>query len=190
MLVESFNTDKNFWTVNPQLEVIFNKIYELDKDKSKELSSTQMWAIAFYTDTSSKWKSLSDKFKRNEIKLDFLDKKIVSLQKKYKDIKSSEEIIIWTDDLIKETIDKYRNYDSSKTGKLLYEWEKKLEERGEFIASKEYSEDTYEMLDKMLAQTNKMWQEYLRIKKDTSSDDADSSAMGGVEESDSEKMLY
>lgn len=185
MLVENFNVGRNFWEANPQTIVIFSDIYNADNTKNKELSSVMMWAISFLVDSSSKWRNLSDIEKKKEIKLDFLDKNIVSLKSKYKTL--NEDLLNWDSDIVKETIQKYNKYDKSKISKLLSDWEFKLEERNNFISSKEYNEETFEMLDKMLAASKKMWDEYLRIKKDALEEQQDSASKGGTEESDSEK---
>lgn len=72
---------------------------------------------------------------------------------------------------------------------MLVRQEKKLEERSDFIDSIPYNESTYEMLDKMMKETKKMWDEYYRVVKDLSEDSDDGTSMGGTQESASERHL-
>lgn len=63
---------------------------------------------------------------------------------------------------------------------ILIGWERKLEERQAFLDSLPYDSNNYELLDKMMSQTYKMWQQYMLATKDADSTD---SAEGGGEES-------
>jgi len=82
-------------------------------------------------------------------------------------------------------LSKIRNFTLTKSERLLDSWQRKLEERDQFIQTISYTPSTYDMLDDMLSKSNKMWQEYLRILKQFSDDD--SQVHGGIEESFLEK---
>lgn len=76
----------------------------------------------------------------------------------------------------------------TKPKRLLAGWERKLEERDAFMHSLPYNEDTYEMLDKMMANTAKMWDQYLTILKKTESE-VETTTQGDMELSLSQKGL-
>ena len=63
----------------------------------------------------------------------------------------------------------------------------KLEERANFIASLSYTADTFELLDKMMSASSKMWEQYLKCLKDVEAEQG--ITMGGAQESLSEKGL-
>ena len=88
-------------------------------------------------------------------------------------------------DFEESILQKIRNFTLTKSQRLLDSWQRKLEERDQFIQTISYSPSTYDMLDDMLSKSNKMWQEYLRILKQFSDDE--SQVHGGIEESFLEK---
>lgn len=175
MLVDRFDTNANIWELFPYLKVIFKDLYNSDKSKNKKESSDKLWAVAFYTDPSSKWKNLSSSDKVKYIGEDFLNERKINFTLDGKDAL--------------ELIDKYSKFVISKPKKMLVRQEKKLEERSDFIDSIPYNESTYEMLDKMMKETKKMWDEYYRVVKDLSEDSDDGTSMGGTQESASERHL-
>jgi len=69
----------------------------------------------------------------------------------------------------------------TKPEQYLVAWEQKLDERQEFIASKPYDHSTYEMLDKMMSNTDKMWKQYMTCLKDVQEEE--SLLEGGSQES-------
>jgi hypothetical protein len=186
------DSTKNLWQENPDLKELFLDLYEEDVSKDKQISSLLGWTIINWYHPDSKWKNLREKEKykylyenQYQYSLDKLDK-------------------ITNIDAVKKYIDKYK-YESDdwntsaqtakiaftdKTEKLLVDWESKLEKRNDFLSEIQYSIETYEMLDKMLSQTKKLWDEYLRVKKEVMTSGEGGSVEGDEEESDSEKMLY
>ena len=110
------------------------------------------------------------------------------------DLKSKEELI--GKDYVGEefffashgaTIDKMLALYMTKPKRMLHNWETKLEERDLFIASKMYDDNTYEMLDKLMKETSKMWDNYFSIQKQVDKEDVRTS--GDIEESASDKGL-
>ena len=69
----------------------------------------------------------------------------------------------------------------TKKRRLLYSWEKKLEEREDFLAAIPYGVDSYEMLDKMMGGTDKMYKQYLSMLSAVEGEE--SSTFGGEMES-------
>jgi hypothetical protein len=69
-----------------------------------------------------------------------------------------------------------------KAKKILRKWEDKLEEWQEFIDKTKVSEETYEMLGKMMTQSHSHWKQYYIIKKEADSE-SEEKVMGGQEES-------
>ena len=68
-------------------------------------------------------------------------------------------------------------------------WEDKLTERQKFIDDTPYDETSYEMLDKMMAQTSKMWDMFSKVKKELDKDSIEDDVFGSTELSDSEKGI-
>jgi len=59
---KNWNTDENYWQMNPIIKTIsqFNKLYTSDKSKNKQKSSKIMWAIALFLDPndSNVWRNV------------------------------------------------------------------------------------------------------------------------------------
>ena len=74
MILNGFDTNTNFWTVNPQLKIpeSFALIYKSDKSKSKSKSSQIMWAIALLVDPDSKFSNISYANRQKMIAKDYL----------------------------------------------------------------------------------------------------------------------
>lgn len=138
-LINNFDIESDFYS-DPQLELIFQQ------EKVNGITSKEMWALMLYFHPKSKYAGLDHTSKLELISTDYL-KQPLKL------------------DSYKDTIKKIETFLLTKVEYLLSNWERKLEERDEFIHSKPYDEDTYEMLDKMMASTAKMWEQYLSIRK-------------------------
>lgn len=72
--------------------------------------------------------------------------------------------------------------------RALGNWLHKLEERDDFITSTPYNTETFEMLDKLLAATDKMWKQYFSILEEVEKEDS-SSSFGGAQDSLLESKL-
>ena len=157
MVLDNFKEGNNFWEYNPQYMIIFKDFYNKDKSKNKEKSSTILWAIFLLIHPRSEFYNLPDK-----------------------------EVIL-ARDFIKDTSFKWENYSDiigkveqislSQAEKSLVSWDKTLKKRDQFIHAQEFTLDYYnedgrvvkgsaDQLDKMLANTNKLYQEYFKILKD------------------------
>lgn len=138
-LLNNFDIESDFYS-DPQIRLIFKTEYE------SGVTSKHMWALMLYIHPKSKYQGLDDRSKITLIESDYLGKSL--------------EL-----DKMQLTLDKIGTHLMSKVEYLLAGWERKLEERDAFMYSKPYDEDTFEMLDKMMAATAKMWDQYLSIRK-------------------------
>ena len=88
----------------------------------------------------------------------------------YKNIPKEERLNFLTNEF-KVTIPKnfntllesYEKIRLSYIERKLLNWKKKLDERDEFIANQDYNEETFEMLDKMMSTTDKLFKQYLSL---------------------------
>lgn len=158
-MISEFNVEKDFYS-DPQMKLLFGKY---------NVPSKIMWALILYSHPDSKYATLDNLSRKMLIEQDYLKEELNLTE--YKDI-----------------IDKIESLTLSKTERLLRNWETKLEERDAFIADIPYNAETFEMLDKMMGATSKMWDNYLAILKKASSE-ADSQTQGDIELSLSEKGI-
>lgn len=163
----NFNPEMNFWELNPELKIPeeFAEFYNSDKSKDKSESSRIMNALYLLLDKESKYRELPNKERKLLIAKDYL---------KNKDFN-------W--DSIKNLQDLYIKVTLKKAKRLLRNWEIKLEERDEFIASIKYDIDTSELLDKMMSKTEAIWESYLRILNEVEKEEGQGNVKGGGTES-------
>jgi hypothetical protein len=159
-MLQIFDPTADFWKVNPAYKIPFKSIVK-EKDSSKI-----MWAIALLCSDKSPYRELLEKDRKELIEKDF-----------YK--------LDW--DKYKNEIKLFLELNLSKVKRQLTNWQVKLEERDEFIDKTKYTDETFEMLDKMMASTDKMWKQYLSILEEVNKEDADGITRGGEEESLTEK---
>ena len=154
--------DSDFFS-DPQLALFFQE------EKQKKIDSKVMWALFLLTHPKSIYYTLDPTSRLLLIEQDYLKAKLdVS---KYQD-----------------TLDKICKISLTKPARLLDSWEKKLEERDEFIRTLNYSQETYEILDKMMAATSKMWDNYQQVRKKVEEESA-SRVLGDTELSLSDKGI-
>jgi len=166
----AFNPDFNFWELNPELKYAekLKSLYDSDKSKKKEDSSKIMNAIYMLVHKDSRYADLPERERKILIATDYL--KDSSFQ--------------WT--LYEIEINFIIDLTTSKARKLLRNWELKLEERSNFIASLRYDADTFKMLDDMMSASKKIWDEYIKILNEVDKEEAGGSVQGGAVESLSE----
>ena len=146
--------ENNFWELYPELIIIdeLYQIYHKDKSKKKEDSSKIMWAIYFAFHPESKFINLPNK-------LDVLAKDYL------KDPKFN-----W--DNIKKQIEIYKNLVLSDAERALINWGEIMNMRDSSIkelytnALQNGDIDELVKIDKMLANTPKMFDDYKKVKKD------------------------
>lgn len=170
--VEELDVNMNFWEANPQIKYIspFAELYNEDKSKGKNKSSQTMWAIALYSDpVKSKLYRIPPKERKQEIEKNF--------------IKGEFD---WETDLLKA----YEENLMTAAKRNYKRWGDKLTERDAYIAETEYNEDTYKMLDDMMAKTAAMWRQFEELKAILEEEEAVQKTRGNVKESAREEGLF
>ena len=172
MILDSFDTDVNFWKVHPQLKVPlpFASIYKEDKSKSKSKSSQIMWAIALLADPDSKFSNISYNTRKDMIAKDYL-----------KDTKFD-----W--DSYKEAIHFYETTLITPAKRQLMVWNKKMDEKTLYLDTLTY-EDNADTIEGLLKTNVKLFEDYERLLKLVDKENNEGSTKGGAEESASEKGL-
>lgn len=145
----TFNVEDNFWQKNPTLTVIspFAQLYQRDTSEDKTISSKEAWAIFLYTDASQ----------RNKLYRIPADERKIEIKENYC------PHIDWEDELIVKAIESYPELCMSIAGRAFKGWEDKLIERDAFMRNMVYNEETFEILDKMLSNTKKVWDMYKQV---------------------------
>lgn len=141
---------------------------EIVNNFSKKEASELAWYIYLYCDPSSEFRNLPPKTRQNELEKNFVKREVHSMSE------------------VQDAINSYDEHMMSLTKRNLKKWEDKLTERQAFIDETEYNENTFEMLDKMMAQTDKMWKMFMTLKKELEKESDDQTTYGGVELSASE----
>lgn len=174
-LLTNFDTNSNFWKLNPQLTIPkpLNDLYSKDKSKGKEDSSLLMWAICLLIDPSdeNKFNKFPEEDRKELIKADFLK------DPKFK-FEQYQSIIDW-----------YKEGMLTQAERSLLNWHKKLQERDKFIADTTYDLDTASELDKVMANTDKLYSQYERIVKQYEKEKTESRNRGNKKASLSDQDL-
>lgn len=153
MFLASYTDLSSFWDKNPQmmLEPLFKDIYTSDKSKGKVDSSRLMYGLCFLVDPSE-----DNKYRNYSID----DKKfLISTE-----IFGNKEFN-WEDPKFQSIIGSFEKILLTPLRRSLKNWRVKLEERDAFLANTKYDIDNAEKLDKILAQTDKLFSQYERIAK-------------------------
>lgn len=167
------NTLPNYWEIDNQLGSIglFKELYESDKTKKKATSSQIMWAVAFYCHPESRLINFATKEKCSIIETDIVKVKV-----------DWEGIIPY--------ITEYKKLYLTQAKRSLENWKMKLEERDEYLMSMPYNTlelDEAAKLDRLLADTPKLFKQYEDIRELISEEDAKSINKAGIQESAAEK---
>jgi len=146
--------DNNFWELNSDLVILdeFAKLYHKDSSKNKQDSSKILWAIFYCYNPESKF-------------FNYPNKQEVISNSFIKDPKFKWENY-------KNLIDAYKNLVLTDAERALINWNEIMTMRDQSIKDLYKkaieSSDTDELvkIDKMLANTPKMFEDYKKIKKD------------------------
>lgn len=146
--------DNNFWELNSDLVILdeFSKLYYKDKSKDKQDSSKILWAIFYAYNPESKF-------------FNYPNKQDVISQSFLKDPKFK-----WED--YKDLIEAYKNIVLTDAERALINWNEIMTMRDQSIkdlykkAIEDSDTDELVKIDKMLANTPKMFEDYKKIKKD------------------------
>lgn len=166
-MISTFDTDKNFWTVHPDMKVIspFKEMYSLDTSKKKDHSSKMMWFIVLCYDRDSKLFKQSIDDKHRIAGEDYCD-----------DPKFYSKNKITLD----AAIHQYTELQYTPMQKLMASWDKKLHQRAKWIDGLDYENDDDERVDKAMERTKKVYDTYKQIMDDMSKEDASGMAKGGA----------
>ncbi|GIU70127.1 MAG: hypothetical protein KatS3mg002_1363 [Candidatus Woesearchaeota archaeon] len=167
--ISEFNIDSNFWELNPHFKYLteFKELYEKDKSKNKEFSSKQLWAIALYVDINSPFRRMAPEIRKKEI--------LNYLTNKHK----------WED--LEPYFQKYEQVCLTEKQQLFKSWGDKLRAREKFIRDTEYKASTFKMLDQMMADTKKMWDNYKQVEAEMIEEARQEIIRGGRKKSKSER---
>jgi hypothetical protein len=148
------NFENSFWKEYPGIEYhsVFNKMYKKDKSRNKANSSKIMWAIYLLVNPSSNL--YNDPNKEETIKNTFLKNKSFK----------------WSD--YEQEVYAYKDIALSVAEKALQNWNELMTMRDKSLkdmykkALEESDAGSLVNLDKMIANTAKLFQDYSKIKKD------------------------
>lgn len=180
---KNWNTDLNYWELHPIIKTfkVFGDLYKTDKSKKKDKSSKIMWAVAMYADPHEEnlWYRTNTMDRKKYIAEEYLEN-------------SSFD---WEDKAIVLLIESYTELTLTTAEKEIFNLEKKMAERGRFIDETKYSLDYYDeensrlmkgtadQLDKMMANTEKIWNLLVKAKGTLSDENMKTRLRGEVAES-------
>ena len=164
-----------YWDIDNQLSTIgvFKELYEGDKSKKKVDSSLTMWAVAFFAHPDSRLYNLSTSDRKEIIETDVVKREMNWIK-------------------LSIYIDAFRKLNLTQLKRSLEKWKDKLEERDDYLTSLPYK--TLELkeatdLDKLIANTPKLFQNYMDIQEMVNQEDAKTVNKAGIKESAAEKKL-
>lgn len=165
-LVDIWDIDQNFWTLNPQLKLAFKDVYDGDKAKDKAASSKLMWAVALFIDPKSKFKDLTELEREEMIAKDY---------NKAFSITSTQHIL-----------DKWKKFLSPAERQLL-QLERIFNEREAYLSGLKFTKENADELEKRFAATGKLFEELARLKDMIAEEESEGIVKKGQVESLSEK---
>jgi len=188
-LSRNWNTDENYWSLNPQMKTIkaFRDLYDRDKKKTKKESSTMMWAIALMVDPHEQnpWRNTNPLDRAKLIAEDYI----------------GDKEFPWEDDDIQLLLNTYKEHCLTAGERALVALEKKLMDRARFIDDTNYSMDTYneesgkidkgtaDQLDKMMVNSAKIFEQLDKIAEMMDRESVEGTGRGGAVESAGEQQL-
>lgn len=173
-LMQNFDYIKNsskFWEVNPEFMHTepYRTFYKSSKEKAR--TSKVMWAIFLLCDINSPKIRLRKDEREEDIKLYYLEDEKFDFNKYENLVQEYPKVVL------------------TKIQRELKTWQDKIEERNKFIEKQNYNERTFEMLDKMLKESKAIWEAFGKIYKEYQTENIETRARGGREESFTEKLL-
>jgi hypothetical protein len=138
---------------------------------NKKEASELCWYVYLYSSLDSEFRTFPPDKRREELETHFLKREVHELPE------------------VQTALEEYDNNMISLAKRNFKKWEDKLTERQQFIDETPYTVSTFDMLDKLMASTSKMWDMFLKLKAELDKEDEESKVYGGVELSDSEKGL-
>jgi len=123
-----------------------------------------MWYVALAVDPNSRYYNLPIEEKHNVLGLDYMDDETYYKKQQKR---------------LDPVIEDYKTLILTPAQRHLLEWDRKIDERSNFINSLPYNLDTYEDLDKMMANTQKVYDILKKIKEDLAKEEGDGYGKGG-----------
>lgn len=163
MININLDIDSKFWGKHPEVDVIFNE------ERKLKYSDKIMWSIFLFAHPRSKFTNLDDETKIDIISKDYLG-------------------TIFDPSKYASTIQKLRNSLLSPIERTFVVWDQKFKEREKFLEDTKYSAATYQMIDKMMADTFQMKKQFDSIMAEFQKEKSDKT-FGDIEESLSEKGI-
>lgn len=158
----------NFFDVYPELA--FKLPFRMLKDKFSEQEASELcWYIVLYCDRHSEYHKYPADIRREQLEDFFLKRKVHDTPE------------------VQEALKMYDEHMMTLAERNFIKWEEKLTERQQFIENTPYDENSYEMLDKLMANTDKMWKMFFVVKAELDKEDDEGKTYGGVELSDAER---
>lgn len=169
-LITIFDSEQNFWELNPQFKVAlsFKELYKKDKSRGRKDSSALMWFIAYCYDIGSTFYNLPLEEKHQVIGEDYMNN--------LNYYKSHETIL-------EPLIADYLKLTTTRIDRHLLEWDERLEDRTRFLATTKYDLENFDKLDKMSANTTAVFKNLENIKADLAKQDSGGDTKGGFKES-------
>jgi hypothetical protein len=155
-VLNDFNLETNFWDANPQLQVPFHHLLEKE---GKEESSENMWSISLLIHPDSKLGNLPYEDRVEIIKSSFFPS--------FDETKYEQEIAL------------FKELCMTRTERMLYAWQKKIDERVTFLDTLDYNGETFEMIDKMITTGDKLLKQLQTIKEELEKERQESSYVKG-----------
>jgi hypothetical protein len=175
MKIPVLDHTKNLWVMYPGLKAYLPNIYKLDAEienpSSKDRGSRIGWSLIYLLHPDSDFFNTP-----REEAMKYISKDIMN------ESPTSEG---W--DFVFQVASKFKEGLLTPAGRAILDWKIKFEERAQFLESVPYDENTFEMLDKMLSNTKKMFDMLRQAQADYSKEKAEEHTEGGAVESLSDK---
>lgn len=165
-LLNNYVDPKSFWDLNPLLKLhpTLKEVYEQDKSRNKQDSSRLCYGLAILVDQSEE-----NKFRNYPEE----DKKFLIAEQLF-----GNKDFDWSTPEVVKLIEVFDDMLLSPAKRSLRNWKIKLEERDAFLGATKYSLQNAAELDKILAQTDKLYSQYERVLKALEADKQEPSARG------------
>lgn len=165
-LLNNYTDPRLFWEANPLLKLhpYLKQVYDSDTSKNKQDSSRLCYGLALLIDQSD-----DNKFKNYPEE----DRKFLIAEQLF-----GNKDFDWTDPRVVELIKLFDEMLLSPARRSLRNWKIKMEERDAFLASVKYDISNATELDKILVQTDKLYQQYERCVKALEAEKGEAVARG------------
>jgi hypothetical protein len=172
MKLNNFDLKNNFWDVNGNFLILeeFKELYDTDKSKKKEQSSTFMWCLSLLLHPDSLLFNVSISDRRNIIANEYLH----------------DSKFDWS--TVEKYVQLYQKLVLTSAQRQLVLWTRFMDEKSEFMSTLSYK-NNWEEIEKMLLSNSKLYSELERISEQLEKEGAEGDVKGGAEESASEQGL-